>query len=85
MGRVWEGIKTLSSSTFNNYAEAEGRDNVKTDYQPLSKYISEMPTMLSKKKKVNYICIILCKFNDCKNTVKLKYVQLYMFILVIDV
>lgn len=75
MGRVWEGINTLSSSTFNNYTEAEGRDNVKTDYQPLSKYISEMPTMLSKKKKkVNYICIILCKFNDCKNTVKLKYV-----------
>lgn len=51
MGRVWEGIKTLFSSTFNNYTEAEGRDNVKTDYQPLSKYISEMPTMLSKKKR----------------------------------
>lgn len=55
MGRVWEGIKTLSSSTFNNYTEAEGRDNVKTDYQPSSKYISEMPTMLSKKKSKLYM------------------------------
>lgn len=84
MGRVWEGIKRYLHQLLTTNTEAEGRDNVKTDYQPLSKYISEMPTMLSKK-KVNYICIILCKFNDCKNTVKLKYVQLYMFILVIDV
>lgn len=55
MGRVWEGIKTLSSSTFNNYTEAEGRDTVKTDYQTLSEYISEMPTMLSKKKSKLYM------------------------------
>lgn len=51
MGRVWEGIKTLSSSTFNNYTEAEGRDNVKTDYQPLSKYIYPKCQQCSVKKK----------------------------------
>lgn len=42
--------KKISLSTFTNLTEGgqnrKGRDNQTTDYQPLTNYISGMPTML---------------------------------------